>query len=79
MSNRHVKHASSGEFDAQAYADALKMFQILIDMKIKPGELAFMDGKRLYERFQHSRQLAPKGRFDRHHLSFFRFSTHHLI
>jgi len=25
------------------------------------GELAFMDGKRLYERFQHSRQLAPKG------------------
>jgi len=51
-----------GEFDAFAYQSALQLFSYLVDLKIQPGELAFVDGKRLYERFQHSRQLAPMGR-----------------
>jgi len=62
ISNRHVKHASTGEFDAEAYQAALRLFQYLVSLRLHPGELAFVDGKRLYERFQHSRQLAPKGR-----------------
>jgi len=57
-----VKHASSGEFDATAYKEAMNLFSYLLSKKVRPGEIAFMDGKRLYERFQHSRQLAPKGR-----------------
>ena len=47
ISNRHVKHASSGEFDANAYSRAVQLFEYLILLNIKVGETAFMDGKRL--------------------------------